>query len=417
MSFTRVPRLFCDTRGISHIGHIDVPLKAGGNASGGLSSLFKSEGLVFRRTSAAYQLSWHPAPRQQFVVNLTGRVTLTSSSGSHIQLGAGQMIYVEDTADVAKEIDGAGPGHLSDGMGTDRDMLFIPCPREVLQNKGVVFSSALKTVHFIRHGTAATNENIARVAAAHGYKSEHELRENDFDAFIESMADPAFFDSRLSAKGRQQVAELGSKIQAACEQQGLPPPTTVLCSALSRALETATEGLAAKRPDMQIVATDLLREFAGPLVADKRRTVTELKRDFPETDFSLCSENDELWVENMDEAFRSGPARAVEALTLVMGRPEQTLAVVSHNGFMSTCFFNRGAASSSDTSSSRIMDGKAGKPADIVCSEEVSGDLDNAGLKTVLVWQDLDSGTFHVDAPASDVRSGAPAAAARSSGL
>jgi broad specificity phosphatase PhoE len=267
-------------------------------------------------------------------------------------MGAGSVFYVEDTEDVAKEFvaaDGStyGAGHLSDGLGTQRNLLFIPAPKQVLKDKGCVFGSETTTVHFIRHGEAATNKAAAEKARARGLKDEHELRTKAMDAFIESMSDPLFADARLTANGKVQAAQIPTHLAAAELALGLERGESliVLCSTLSRALATATVGLVDPL-GAKVIACEALREFPGPFLADKRRSVTELQADFPHVDFSPCtSEEDDIWQEDSGQAFVTAPLRAVQALEAIVARPEKRLVAVSHNGFMSTQLFGDGKSS------------------------------------------------------------------------
>ena len=64
-------RLYEDAEGISHFEDVEVPLTDNGMASM-LSETVKVTGLNFRRNRLDYNLDFHPAPRRQFIVNLSG---------------------------------------------------------------------------------------------------------------------------------------------------------------------------------------------------------------------------------------------------------------------------------------------------------------------------------------------------------
>jgi len=75
-------------------------------------------GINFRRNSMAYDLDWHPAPRRQYIINLDAGVQITASDGQSRQIGAGEIILVEDTW---------GKGHLSKALdGKLRHCIFVP---------------------------------------------------------------------------------------------------------------------------------------------------------------------------------------------------------------------------------------------------------------------------------------------------
>ena len=78
-------------------------------------------GLVFRRNLPEYNLDWHPAPRSQFVVNLTGAVEITASDGEVRRFGPGSIMHADDTT---------GKGHLSRAVGgEERLSLFVILPQ------------------------------------------------------------------------------------------------------------------------------------------------------------------------------------------------------------------------------------------------------------------------------------------------
>jgi len=66
--------------------------------------------LTFARLAAGYTSDWHPAPRRQFVLLLTGAMEVTVSDGETRTFGPGQVVLVEDTA---------GAGHQTRTRGAD----------------------------------------------------------------------------------------------------------------------------------------------------------------------------------------------------------------------------------------------------------------------------------------------------------
>ena len=67
-----------------------------------------------------------------------------------------------------------------------------------------------------------------------------------------------------------------------------PEIEIVICSPLTRALQTATIGLINSRKDRSIpfIAVEECREQAGLHICDERRSTLELSTDFPHVDFS-----------------------------------------------------------------------------------------------------------------------------------
>jgi hypothetical protein len=113
----KIHRLFADRNGESHFETVDIPLTESTRA-GRLSARMPATGIIFREVQPDYDLDWHPAPRRQYIVNLDAGVQITASDGETRQIGAGEILLVEDTW---------GKGHLSKAVdGKLRHCLFIP---------------------------------------------------------------------------------------------------------------------------------------------------------------------------------------------------------------------------------------------------------------------------------------------------
>jgi hypothetical protein len=112
-----VTRMFTGPDGKTHAEEITVPLGELRNASERSATVGVS-GLQFVRTSPAYDLDWHTAPRRQYVVTVSGESEVIIGDGSHIRLYPGKVMLVEDTT---------GEGHISKSVGgKDRVSLFLP---------------------------------------------------------------------------------------------------------------------------------------------------------------------------------------------------------------------------------------------------------------------------------------------------
>ena len=113
----RIHNLYTDAQGESHFRDIEVEWVETRNASR-LSARLPATGIIFRETGGDYDLSWHPAPRRQYIINLDGGVRLTASDGESRVIGAGEVVLVEDTS---------GKGHLSQSVGRQmRRSIFVP---------------------------------------------------------------------------------------------------------------------------------------------------------------------------------------------------------------------------------------------------------------------------------------------------
>jgi hypothetical protein len=113
----RIHNIYVDDAGETHWRDIEVEW-AETTASGKLSKRLPATGIIFRQTRAEYNLDWHPAPRRQYIINLDAGVKITASDGEAREIGAGEVILVEDVR---------GKGHLSQAIGGQiRHSIFVP---------------------------------------------------------------------------------------------------------------------------------------------------------------------------------------------------------------------------------------------------------------------------------------------------
>ncbi|KAI9023199.1 hypothetical protein DFJ74DRAFT_767840 [Hyaloraphidium curvatum] len=74
-------------------------------------------GVVFRQNTGAYDYDFHRAPREQYVVSLSGLVEITTTDGTTKTLKGGEPMYVEDVV---------GRGHKSRAASSDlRRSIFV----------------------------------------------------------------------------------------------------------------------------------------------------------------------------------------------------------------------------------------------------------------------------------------------------
>ena len=113
----KIHNIYVDSAGETHWRDIEVKWVQERNGSK-LSDRLPATGIIFRETSGDYDLSWHPAPRRQYIINLDAGVELTASDGESRKIGAGEVILVEDTT---------GKGHLSKSINNQmRHSIFVP---------------------------------------------------------------------------------------------------------------------------------------------------------------------------------------------------------------------------------------------------------------------------------------------------
>ena len=113
----RVLNVWADENGESHFRDIEIDTKdipAGGTISDPLAATH----VWFRTTPEKQDMSWHPAPRRQLVITLSGGVAeITASDGEARLVNPGDVVLVEDTF---------GKGHKSRAFdGLPRNAIFI----------------------------------------------------------------------------------------------------------------------------------------------------------------------------------------------------------------------------------------------------------------------------------------------------
>lgn len=112
-------RIYAGPDGESHFEDVDIELDTQSGSSD-LSTLYPATGVIFRRSPADQHLDWHPAPRRQFVITLSGEAEVEASDGEVRQIGPGTIMLAEDVT---------GKGHITRAVGaTERLSIFIPLP-------------------------------------------------------------------------------------------------------------------------------------------------------------------------------------------------------------------------------------------------------------------------------------------------
>jgi quercetin dioxygenase-like cupin family protein len=97
-----IARLYTGSDGQTHIESMDLETHPE------LTTLQRAVGIQFRSTDAGTFLDWHPAPRRQFVITLSGEVEIGLGDGSVHRFGAGHVNLAEDLT---------GQGHTTRVVG------------------------------------------------------------------------------------------------------------------------------------------------------------------------------------------------------------------------------------------------------------------------------------------------------------
>ena len=115
----RITRLYTGPDNQSHFEDLDIPLNP---ASYGVQSdPVPVTGAIFRETPVGGALDFHPAPRRQFVVTLSGMGELECGDGTRRRFGPGAVMLAEDTT---------GQGHITREIGGSRAGIFLPLPED-----------------------------------------------------------------------------------------------------------------------------------------------------------------------------------------------------------------------------------------------------------------------------------------------
>ena len=84
-------RLYTGDNKQSHFEKLD-----NSSASGLFNTVHLAKGLVFRIENRPHLFDWHPAPRRQWVITLSGSVEIGLGDGSSMTFGPGDVFLAED---------------------------------------------------------------------------------------------------------------------------------------------------------------------------------------------------------------------------------------------------------------------------------------------------------------------------------
>jgi len=115
----KIIRIYTGPDSQSHFEELEIPLMP--VAYGRESKRVPAAGVIFRETPAAGALDFHPAPRRQFVVTLSGIGEIECGDGSRRRFGPGDILLAEDTT---------GQGHITREIEGPRRGIFIPLPQD-----------------------------------------------------------------------------------------------------------------------------------------------------------------------------------------------------------------------------------------------------------------------------------------------
>jgi len=104
----RVLRLYTGKDNESHFEEVDLPSEMKGKVEA--SSIETATGIYFRLAPPGHVQDWHPAPRRQYIVTLSGEAEIEIGDGTVRRFGPGDIILADDTT---------GQGHITRVVGTE----------------------------------------------------------------------------------------------------------------------------------------------------------------------------------------------------------------------------------------------------------------------------------------------------------
>ena len=98
-------RLYTGDDGQSHFEELDLAMGPVGS-----SPMQAATGVTFRRAEPGEFIDWHPAPRRQYVITLSGQGEIEVGDGTVRRFGPGDVMLAEDLT---------GKGHLTRVVGNE----------------------------------------------------------------------------------------------------------------------------------------------------------------------------------------------------------------------------------------------------------------------------------------------------------
>ena len=97
-------RLYSETDGESHLEEMDL------SQHSDLTEARRTANITFREWASGHFIDWHPAPRRQYIISLSGGVEIGLGDGTSVVYNPGDARLVEDTT---------GRGHTTRVIGNE----------------------------------------------------------------------------------------------------------------------------------------------------------------------------------------------------------------------------------------------------------------------------------------------------------
>jgi len=166
----------------------------------------------------------------------------------------------------------------------------------------------MKNLYLVRHGIAQHNVLFHNMGRSVFY-------------------DKRYHDTKLTGDGVEQSIILGQTWKNINEIQ------LVLCSSLSRTLETARNIFSGL--NIPILALDWLKEYPqGLQTCNKATSKGILINNYPEIDFTNVDAVDTMWNPQREETLEELDQRIVLLNEFLKKRDETEIAIIGHNSFI-----------------------------------------------------------------------------------
>ena len=107
-------RIYTGSDQQSHFEEIELSFDADERMQ--TTALQAATGVVFRRALAGHIIDWHPAPRRQYVVTLSGEWDIECGDGTVRRFSPGDVMLAEDLT---------GQGHVSRVVGNQPHVFMV----------------------------------------------------------------------------------------------------------------------------------------------------------------------------------------------------------------------------------------------------------------------------------------------------
>ena len=112
----KIIRIYTGPDNESHFEEKEVELNFNGHLN--VSPTEPTTGVMFLQAPANHLSDFHPAPRRQYVITLSGQVEIETADGTVKRFGAGDVMLADDTT---------GHGHITRVVGNQpRTYVMIP---------------------------------------------------------------------------------------------------------------------------------------------------------------------------------------------------------------------------------------------------------------------------------------------------